>query len=104
MTIHCKLCNCAIKSPDPDLVAQGKVMKAMAEHLLSEHKKHAADLGKDLATLQMLLGTYLLIKHYVDIPAEEKALLQSFQDNEQSLINLFGFDWPQTRAIVPRLW
>jgi len=73
-------------------VAQGKVMKTMAEHLLSQHKKQAAALGEDIATLQMLLSTYLLIKHYVNIPPEEKTLLQSFHDNEQSLVNLFGFE------------
>jgi hypothetical protein len=80
-----------MKSVKPDLAAQGELMEAMTDHLVSAHHKHASQLAKDMATLHMLLGTYLLIKHYVRIPAEEKALLQSFQDNEQSLIDLFGF-------------
>lgn len=89
MTIHCRLCDWPIKSLHPDLSAQSQVMKSMAEHLVKCHEKEARNLARDMVTLQMVITTYLMLKHYVRIPAEEGAMLQAFEENEQALINLF---------------
>lgn len=89
MTLHCKLCHHVMHSVKPDLEAQSELMQAMMEHLGRQHPKDAKMLAEDMATLESLLATYLLIKHYIRIPAEEKTFRQTFADNEQALLNLF---------------
>jgi hypothetical protein len=90
MTVYCKLCRHAAHSAEPHESAQSIVLTALANHLVTSHTPEAAQLANDIATLQMLLSTYLLVTHYVEVPAGEKALLQNIAENEQALVNLFA--------------
>lgn len=91
MTIYCKLCGHKIRSAKPDEEAQKHVLEQMSRHL-GTHPDQAATLGKSIMTGSQLLATYLLIKHYVTIPQDETALLQSFEENERSLKSIFELE------------
>lgn len=89
MTIYCKLCNHSVHSVKPDIEAQAEVVQALVEHLGRRHPHDAQMLAEDMEAIRALLATYLLLKHFVRIPVEEKTLQQSYLDNEQALLNLF---------------
>lgn len=91
MTIFCKLCGYRIQSNEPPAKAQEDVLKQMSNHL-AIHKPEAESLGALLVTSCQLLSTYLLIKKYVRIPDNETALLDSFDQNEMILIDLFALE------------
>lgn len=87
MTIACKICKYAIRSPKPDVQAQADVMKKMGQHLGVAHREHAQELGALLATVQSLAATYLLFS-YVEIPESEPVLLASYAENKAALMEL----------------
>jgi hypothetical protein len=98
VTIFCKLCHQPIRSTKPDLEAQAAVLTEMGNHLGAIHREQAVQLAELLTGVQNLAATYLLIKEYVEIPAEEKALLESFEQNEQTLIEALGLQIPPMQA------
>lgn len=65
-------------------------MQSMAQHLAKCHPTETTTLATDVFTLQMALSTYLMLRHYVRIPAEETALVQSYEQTERALLNLFA--------------
>jgi hypothetical protein len=90
MTIACRICGARFSSGIPEsLKAQEQVLTAMAQHLGS-HPKQATNLGATVAAAQELLATYLLIRLYIDIPPTETDLLETFRQNEESMLELFG--------------
>jgi hypothetical protein len=91
MIIFCKICGHRILSPKPANEAQRDVLQQMSNHI-GTHQDHAITLAKTVVAASQLLATYLLIKRYVRIPPEEKELLETFRENEESLIQIFGLE------------
>lgn len=91
MTIFCKICGYRLHSNEPPAKAQEDVLKQMSNHL-AIHKTEAEALGALLVTSCQLLSTYLLMKKYVRIPDSEKELLDSFDQNEMLLVDLFALE------------
>lgn len=89
MTIYCKICNRPIRSDKPD--AQADVLMQMGTHL-QQHQEQSVRLKQSVLIGTQLLATYLLIKLYVRIPPEEKELIDSFDQNEEELIAIFGLE------------
>lgn len=92
MTIFCKLCHQGIRSAKPDLDAQSEVLEAMGTHLGAVHRKDAVELATLLTAIERLAATYLLVKDFVEIPVGEKALFESFAENQEALIQALGLD------------
>ena len=82
MTIACKICGHKMHSQFPADKAQRHVLEQMTNHLGQRHQAEA----QDLATIIAATSTYLLMRRYVEIPAQETELRESFQRNE---VNLF---------------
>lgn len=91
MTIYCKICSHKIQSEKPEADAQKHVLEQMSKHL-SRHPEQASTLAQSILTTSQLLATYMLIQRCVRIPPEEKALQESFDQNEQSLLEIFGLE------------
>jgi hypothetical protein len=88
MTIFCRVCKRDFSSIKPE--AQKDVLEQMSKHLVADHKKEAKLLAETITALPQLLGTYLLIKNHVEIPAGEVELLESVEENETCLMGIFG--------------
>lgn len=87
MTIFCRICDRAIHSTKPD--AQADVLVQMTNHLKT-HEQQSIRLKESIMLATQLMAVYLMVKLYVKIPDEEKELLQSFTENEEQLIAIFG--------------
>ena len=93
MKIYCRLCNYEVNSRK-DLPsgksAESDCLESLSRHLVSRHPKQALELKDDLDSLPLLIATYLLIKHFANIPPESDSLQRHFETNEQLLLEMFG--------------
>ena len=87
MQIFCRVCNQAFQSQSPN--APREVLEAMTQHLAA-HANEAQVLGRSVATALQLLSTYMLVKHFVTVPAEEKQLRDLMKQNEDTLRSILG--------------
>lgn len=87
MTIHCKLCHCAITSlgPLPGTDSQ-QVMELMANHLVAKHQRAAVALKEQVA----LFATCSLVIQYVRLSESEAELAKTLNDATHALINLLA--------------
>lgn len=96
MTIYCRLCNQRVESKKdlaPGTSEESDCLQSLSRHLVSRHPKQALELKdelKDLDSLPLLIATYLLIKHFANIPPESDSLQRHFEENEQLLLEMFG--------------
>lgn len=88
MTIRCKLCQHELRSVIAGSKAQAHVMEQMTKHLVEQHKPEATELSLIVAAT----STYLLLRRYVDIPAEETELRKTYERNEQSIFEILEVD------------
>ena len=91
MTIFCKICGHKIQSGKPAAEAQKDVLAQMSNHL-GNHQAQAAELAKQIEVAKTLLALYLLMKKYVRIPNDESDLLNSYDQVEGNLIDLFALE------------
>lgn len=98
MTIYCKLCNHRVDSKKrlDAKSEESDVLESLSRHLVARHVDEASLFKNDLESMPLLIATYLLIKRYVRIPAESKALQEHFDQNEQLILQFFDIDVTQT--------
>lgn len=92
MTIFCAVCKRELSSLKAVDEAQKDVLEKMSKHLVADHPKEAKALAEDITMLPNLLGTYMLVKKYVHVPAGEVELQKSIDENENCLIGIFGLE------------
>src|SRR5262249_4169913 len=97
MTIYCKLCTRRFHSDKPDDSAQATLVRLMSAHM-GTHLEEARNLSTLFATASGLISTYLLLKLYVTIPAEEKTLLENFAKIENGLRDVLALETEATGA------
>ena len=84
ITVYCKICGHKMQSAKSAAEAQRAVMEQVANHLITHPEQHGA-----LAIHIALFTSWLLMHKHVRIPAEETALLESYNDAENCLLDLF---------------
>jgi hypothetical protein len=67
-------------------------MERMAVHLKERHAIEAVEFGKTIKVAAQLFASYLLIKQYVDIPDEETEFNNWFEEAEEQIASIFGFE------------
>lgn len=88
MTIFCKLCRQQINSHLSAEEAIKDIMATMSSHLVVAHNKSAVELATEVALASSLIASYLLISRYVQIPASETELVGTFEETEDTLLQM----------------
>jgi hypothetical protein len=82
--VFCRLCHKPVEGIDIEAT-----MEAMAKHL-ALHPLEKDKLARQIQMIFMALSSYLVLRQYVNIPAEEKKLIANYEDLESQLFELFA--------------